>query len=101
RGLAGTLTPPNVEDDNPNAFLIATPSGTTLEKYTLSNPASSYYSALTGPTAITLPHPDTVPPSAPQPGTAEVLETSDMRFSSDTTQYGNTLWAANSVDFAG
>ncbi|MDQ3024661.1 MAG: hypothetical protein M3R04_09830 [bacterium] len=100
RGLIPTLAPPIVLDQNPSSFLIAaSPSGTVLRKYTLTN-SSRINPTLTGPVSITVPA-YTVPPNAPQPGTAQVLDTSDSRFVNASTQIGNLLWQVHTVALGG
>ena len=94
-GLVGTLAPPIVRDQNSSTFLIAAPpSGTTLSKYTASN--TSKATTLTGPVSITVPS-YSVPPSAHQPGTTKLLDTSDSRFVNASTQSGNDLWQTHTI----
>ena len=94
-GLVGTLAPPIVRDQNSSTFLIASPpSGTTFSKYTASN--TSKATTLTGPVSITVPS-YSVPPSAPQPGTTKLLDTSDSRFVNASTQSGNDLWQTHTI----
>jgi len=94
-GLVGTLAPPIVRDQNSSTFLIASPpSGTTFSKYTASN--TSKGATITGPVSITVPS-YSVPPSAAQPGTAKLLDTSDSRFVNVSTQSGNDLWQTHTI----
>lgn len=94
-GLVGTLAPPIVRDQNSSTFLIASPpSGTTFSKYTASN--TSKATTLTGPVSITVPS-YSVPPSAHQPGTTKLLDTSDSRFVNASTQSGNDLWQTHTI----
>lgn len=98
-GLVGTLAPPIVRDQNSSTFLIAAPpSGTTFSKYTASN--TSKATTLTGPVSITVPS-YSVPPSAAQPGTTKLLDTSDSRFVNASTQSGNDLWQTHAIALAG
>ena len=94
-GLVGTLAPPIVRDQNSSTFLIAAPpSGTTFSKYTASN--TSKATTLTGPVSITVTS-YSVPPSAHQPGTTKLLDTSDSRFVNASTQSGNDLWQTHTI----
>lgn len=94
-GLVGTLAPPIVRDQNSSTFLIAAPpSGTTFSKYTATN--TSKGTTLTGPVSITVPS-YSVPPSAHQPGTTKLLDTSDSRFVNASTQSGNDLWQTHTI----
>ena len=94
-GLVGTLAPPIVRDQNSSTFLIAAPpSGTTFSTYTALN--TSKATTLTGPVSITVPS-YSVPPSAHQPGTTKLLDTSDSRFVNASTQSGNDLWQTHTI----
>jgi hypothetical protein len=96
-GLVGTLAPPIVRDQNAATFLIAAPpSGTTLSKYTAMNTSKAFSMTLVGPVSITVPS-YTVPPSAHQPGTTKLLDTSDSRFVNASTQNGNVLWQTHTI----
>ena len=98
-GLVATLAPPIVRDQNSSTFLIAAPpSGTTLSKYTARD--TSKATTLTGPVSITVPS-YSVPPSAHQPGTTKLLDTSDSRFVNASTQRGNDLWQTHTIALAG
>ena len=98
-GLVGPLAPPIVLDQNSSTFLIAAPpSGTTFSKYTASN--TSKGTTLTGPVSITVPS-YSVPPSAHQPGTTKLLDTSDSRFVNASTQSGNDLWQTHTIALGG
>ena len=95
-GLVGTLAPPIVRDQNASTFLIAAPpSGTSLSKYTVTNTSRAGI-GLTGPVSITVPS-YSVPPSASQPGTSKLLDTSDSRFVNASTQSGNDLWQTHTI----
>ena len=99
-GLVGTLAPPIVRDQNSSTFLIAAPpSGTTFSKYTVTNTSRAGIS-LTGPVSITVPS-YSVPPSAHQPGTTKLLDTSDSRFVNASTQSGNDLWQTHTIALGG
>jgi hypothetical protein len=94
-GLVGTLAPPIVRDQNSSTFLIAAPpSGTTLRKYTARDTSKTI--TLAGPVSITVPS-YSVPPSAHQPGTTKLLDTSDSRFVNAGTQNGNDLWQTHTI----
>ena len=95
-GLVGTLAPPIVRDQNASTFLIAAPpEGTTLSKYRATN-TSKTPTTLVGPVNISVPA-YTVPPSAHQPGTTKLLDTSDSRFVNASTQNGVDLWQTHTI----
>jgi len=99
-GLVGTLAPPIVRDQNASTFLIAAPpSGTTFSKYTATNTSRAGIS-LTAPANITVPS-YSVPPSAHQPGTTKLLDTSDSRFVNASTQSGDDLWQTHTIALGG
>jgi hypothetical protein len=104
QGLVGTLAPPVVQDANFKTFLIsAQPSGSTLQLYTMTNTSRPNGTALTGPVNVPVPA-YSVPPLAPQPGVScptFCLDTSDSRFISYSTQFGDVLWQVHTVNFAG
>ncbi len=97
-GLAGTLAPPIVLDQNCKAFLVAAPeNGTVITKYTLENAGFPSCATLTLST-ITVPAYD-LPPYASQPGTGTpVLDTLDSRFVNASTQNGNSLWQIHTIN---
>src|SRR5207302_1220627 len=90
-GLAGTLAPPIVLDQNASTFLIAAPpSGTILTKYTATNTSHPASTSLVGSSVTVSSY--GVPPDAHQPGTTDphnLLDTSDSRFVNASTQSGN------------
>jgi hypothetical protein len=89
-----------VRDQNASTFLIAAPpSGTTFSKYTVTNTSRAGI-GLTGPVSITVPS-YSVPPSAHQPGTTKLLDTSDSRFVNASTQSGNDLWQSHTIALGG
>ncbi len=99
-GLAGTLAPPIVEDQNASTFLIAAPpSGTTLTKFTATNTSHPSSTRLVQST-VTVPS-YTVPPNARQSGTSQVLDTSDSRFVNASTQNGTDLWQTHTINLFG
>lgn len=104
-GLAGTLAPAKVLDQNRDMYLIAAPAylspgGTVIRKYTLRDAAYPSQTTLTGPVNIAVPQYH-IPPSADQFGTAtQKLDTLDARFVNRSTQIGNTLFNAHTVAWA-
>jgi hypothetical protein len=99
-GLVGTLAPPRVLDQNASTFLVAAPpSGTTFFKYTATNTSHPASTSLAGST-ITVPS-YTVPPSAHQSGTTDLLDTLDARFVNASTQNGNDLWQTHTIGIGG
>ena len=96
-GLVGTLAPPIVRDQNASTFLIAAPpSGASLSKYTAMDTSKAFDMTLEIIVRITLPS-YSVPPSAHQPGTTKLLDTSDSRFVYVSTQNGNVLWQTHTI----
>ena len=96
-GLAATLAPPIVLDQNASTFLIAAPpSGTTLTKFTATNTSHPGSTRLV-PSTVTVPFYD-VPPNAHQSGTAQVIDTSDSRFVNASTQNGTDLWQTHTIN---
>lgn len=93
-GLDGTLTPPVVLDDNDKTFLVAAVSSGIIRKYTLTYPGGI---PVLSSSTITVPA-YSVPPNAKQPGTAETLDTSDLRFVNASTQVGNSLWQVHTIN---
>jgi len=100
-GLCGTLAPPNVLDQNPNAYLICAPAylppgGTAMTKYTLanaSNPAGQTLTASTINGDLTY----FIPPDAPQPVVGWALDTLDARFGNLSTQIGDSLYNTHCI----
>lgn len=102
-GLFWNLTPPIVRDQDVYAALVGADGygfGMGLDMYFLENAENPFFAILWGPYFI-----DTVdfsiPPSAPQPGTSEDLDTLDSRFVNASTQIGGNLYQIHSVDFGG
>jgi hypothetical protein len=99
-GLAPTLAPPLVQDQNANAYFVAANDGTSLHLYrgtNLSNPleATLVLQANVPVSAYTAPH------DAAQPGTAVKLDTGDGRFVNASSQVGDSLWNVHSIDIHG
>src|SRR5207244_8344716 len=69
--------------------------GTTLSKYRATN-TSKTPTTLVGPVNVSVPA-YTVPPSAHQPGTTKLLDTSDSRFVNASTQNGVDLWQTHTI----
>lgn len=100
-GLAGTLAPPIVLDQNANAFLIAAaPGGSALQMYTLINSSRPNATRLIGPVDVPV-DAFAPPPPAPQPGTTALLDTLDARFVNASTQTGASLWQVHTIDYFG
>jgi hypothetical protein len=99
-GLEGTLAPPIVLDGKAKTFLVcAPPSGSAITVYTLVNsnvPASASISA----SVINVPA-YTLPPNAGQPGTANLIDSSDSRFINAGTQVGNSLFQVHTINVGG
>lgn len=100
-GLDGTLAPPLVLDVNPYSFLVA------ADWYARDNYVTLYALQGSGTAAPVLytdyiPVPAfAIPPFAIQPGTDQMLDTSDARFVNASTQIGNSLFQVHTVAFSG
>lgn len=100
-GLDGTLAPPLALDANPYSFLVA------ADWYARDNYVTLY--ALQGSGTATpvlytsyIPVPTfAIPPYAVQPGTSQMLDTSDARFVNASTQIGNSLFQVHTVAYSG
>jgi hypothetical protein len=100
KNLLGSLTPPVVLDTNPNTYLLAADTGDNkVSLYTLTNTATEP-PTLSGPATIPV-DPYAVPPSAPQPGTTYVIDTSDCRFVNAGPQIGNSLFQVHTINVGG
>ncbi|MHB8069279.1 MAG: hypothetical protein ACYDIC_15415 [Desulfobaccales bacterium] len=100
-GLDGTLAPPVVLDQNPYSFLV------TADWYVRNNYVTLYAlwgSGTTNPLLFTnyIPVPAfSLPPYAIQPGTTQMLDTSDARFENASTQIGNSLFQVHTIAYSG
>ena len=95
-GLASTLQPPIVFDQNNSAYFVAANNGTGLHLYrgqNLSNPsqASLVLQSIVPVTAYS------IPPSAPQLGTTQKIDTLDKRFVNASTQVSDSLWNVHTI----
>ncbi|SOD85709.1 hypothetical protein SAMN06272765_3143 [Streptomyces sp. Ag109_G2-15] len=99
-GTPGTVAPPVVDDNNANSFLVAaapTSDHLSLFKATglgRSNEAISFQADVPVTSY-------TVPPAARQPGTSSLLDSSDSRFSNNSTQIGNQLLNIHTISSGG
>ena len=94
-GLIGTVAPPVVLDSNSTDFFVSAPAagGTAFKLYSFVGLGRT--PSMTGPIDVTVPT-YSVPRDAHQPGGPD-LETGDARFLGPSTQYGTSLWQANTV----
>jgi len=99
-GLPCTLKPPIVLDGNANAYFVAANNLTHLHLYRGNNLSNLGYQTLVLQAAVDVPDYG-VPPNAPQPGTADLLDTLDRRFVNVSTQYGDSLWNVHTIDMLG
>src|SRR5204863_5398376 len=81
------------------SLTTAPPSGTTLAKFTATNTSRPLSTRLVQST-VTVPS-YTVPPDAHQPGTVQLLDTSDSRFVNASTQNGTDLWQTHTINHIG
>lgn len=98
-GLLGTLSAPIVLDANPNTYLVAPDSSINTNKveiYTLTNSAANPPTLIDSGTIANVPT-YSVPLNAPQPGTPDQIDTSDVRFVNAGTQIGNSLFQVHSI----
>lgn len=96
--LSGTLAPPIVLDNNKDAYLVAASNGRGLHLYRGEDLSNGAEASLTLQAVVDVPD-YTVPPSAPQCGTNQVLDTLDGRFVNASTQVGNSLWNVHTIAF--
>ena len=100
-GLAATLAPPIVLDQNAGTFLVAAEiADIDLDLYIGENLSQPAAASLTLQSSIPVTA-YALPPNAPQPGTGAVLDTLDNRFQNASTQIGNSLWNVHTIDFGG
>jgi hypothetical protein len=101
-GFTGTVTPPNVIDQNPRAHALEFTPGVGARKVEFRNPQAGIYGAINAVTPI-VGEQITPPPNAPQPAVPACpapncnLDTLDGRFQDEPTQYGDHLWAAHTA----
>jgi hypothetical protein len=95
-GLAATLQPPIVFDQNKDAYFVAANNFTHLHLYRGENLSNANEATLVLQAAINVPD-YAVPPSAPQLGTTEKLDTSDRRFINASTQVSDSLWNVHTI----
>lgn len=104
RGLATSLEPPNVLDQNSSTYLVSAPSAAgdnnSLWMYRLTN-TNTLTPTLNGPYYIRLPLAYRYARSARQPYTNYTIDTLDARFQNSSTQVGNSLWQTHCIDFHG
>jgi hypothetical protein len=107
-GLEFSTQPPLVLDQNPKTFLVSALVGDTppaipqVMLYTLTN-SSRTPPTLDGGATIDLdvvPEGYLIPPGAPQPGTATLLDTGDGRFINAGTQVGDRLFQTHTIGSA-
>jgi hypothetical protein len=101
-GFTGTVTPPNVIDQNPRAHALEFTPGVGARNVEFRNPQAGIYGGINSVTPITGEQ-IAPPPNAPQPAVPACtapscdLDTLDGRFQDEPTQYGDHLWATHSA----
>ena len=101
-GFTGTVTPPNVIDQNPRAHALEFTPGVGARNVEFRNPQTGAYSAIASVSAIAgesfaVPA-DALQPAAPACTAPSCnLDTIDGRFQDEPTQYGDDLWAVHAV----
>lgn len=98
-GLQGTLAPPIVLDAGNPHLLSAEEFDNKLKLYRCQNLDTNARSCSTRPDVPVTAY--GVPPSAPQPGTSDRLDTLDSRFVNSSYQIGNTLFNLHSINMGG
>jgi hypothetical protein len=104
--FTGTVTPPNVIDQNPRAHALEFTPGVGARNVEFRNPQAGFYGGINSVTPIAGEQ-ITPPPNAPQPAAPActapscLLDTIDGRFQDEPTQYGDHLWAAHSAALGG
>ncbi|MFD5795386.1 hypothetical protein ACFWIO_17950 [Streptomyces diastatochromogenes] len=99
-GTPGTVAPPVVEDNNSSDFLVAAASADNkLSLFKATGLGRSNDSIVQLPDVSVPAY--TVPPAARQPGTASLLDSSDSRFSQNSTQIGNQLLNIHTIAESG
>lgn len=96
-GLAGTLQPPIVLDQDAQAYVVAAEDNTTgeIRKYTLEKTANAAETTITSSTIAVSPW--SMPPDAQQQGTLKMLDTLDGRFQNASTQNAGMLWQTHTT----
>ena len=92
--LDGTLAPPIVLDNSKKSCFVATSYFTQIILYSLTYKKSSPRLTKSAIPITTY----SLPPGASQPGTAALLDTLDARFVNASTQNGNSLWQAHTIN---
>jgi hypothetical protein len=110
-GNGGTATPNNVLDQSPFTTITMALRGSSPGKIRVTKWTGTSHVCPTlvgGPTDLTSSFDFTLPPFAPQPGTDQVLDTSDTRFETAGTQFGEPvfgqpirLWQVHTVGSGG
>ncbi|MGW2740780.1 hypothetical protein [Streptomyces sp. NPDC001450] len=99
-GTPGTVAPPLVEDNNAGDFLVAAaPSDNKLSLFKATGLGRSNQTIVQQPNVPVSAY--TVPPNARQPGTTNLLDSSDSRFAQSSTQIGNQLLNIHTVNVGG
>lgn len=99
-GLAGTLQPPIVLDQNKDAYFVAANNNTHLHLYRGENLSNAGEATLVLQALVDVPDYG-VPPDAPQLGTSQLLDTLDRRFVNNSTQVGDSLWNVHTINSGG
>jgi hypothetical protein len=100
-----TPVPANLADSSPTGYVASAPSsaGTQLKLYTIGRSGSS--SALLATTSVTVPA-FSVPTNVPQPGTGDLIDSSDMRLTqavgvTDPSTHTEGIWTQHTIAGAG
>jgi hypothetical protein len=99
-GLAATLQPPIVLDQNKDAYFLAANNFTHLHLYRGEDLSNAGEATLVLQALVDVPD-YAIPPSASQPGTIQRLDTLDRRFVNASTQYADSLWNVHTISVGG
>ena len=99
-GLAATLQPPIVLDQNKDAYFVAANNLTHLHLYRGENLSNAFEATLVLQALVDVPD-YAIPPNAPQLGTSQLLDTLDRRFVNASLQVGDSLWNTHTINFVG
>jgi hypothetical protein len=89
-----------VLDQNKDAYFVAANNFTQLHLYRGDDLSNAGEATIVLQSLIDVPN-YAVPPSAPQPGTTDRLDTLDRRFVNASTQFADSLWNVHTINLAG
>jgi len=99
-GLAATLQPPIVLDQNKDAYFLAANNNTHLHLYRGEDLSNAGEATIVLQAIVDVPD-YAIPPDAVQIGTIQRLDTADRRFVNASTQYADSLWNVHTINIGG